>query len=131
MQSLQTPAAGRVALKGFFHIMEKWLLDNEQARVLLGGISKTTLYRYKKLPEVALQIDTLNRISYILGTYKGLHSLFTEETRANQWIKRPNEAAPFKGKSALDRMLQGKIDDLAEVREYIDAQCSGRVGNQE
>ena len=124
MQSLQTPVAGRVALKGFFHIMEKWLLDNEQARVLLGGISKTTFYRYKKLPEVALQIDTLNRISYIMGIYKGLHSLFTEEAQANQWIKRPNAAMPFKGKSALDRMLQGGMDDLAEVRQYIDEQCN-------
>jgi uncharacterized protein (DUF2384 family) len=124
MQSLQTPVAGRVALKGFFHIMEKWSLDNEQVRVLLGGISKTTLYRYKKLPEVALQIDTLNRISYIMGIYKGLHTIFSEDDLANQWIKRPNGGAPFKGKSALDRMMQGKIDDLAEVRRYIDAQCS-------
>lgn len=102
--------------------MEKWSLDNQQARVLLGGISKTTFYQYKKLPEVALRIDTLNRISYIMGIYKGLHTLFPEDDRANQWIKRPNASAPFKGKSALDRMMQGQIDDLADVRRYVDAQ---------
>lgn len=123
MQSLQTPVAGRVALEGFFHIMEKWSLDNQQARVLLGGISETKLYRYKKLPEVALHVDTLHRISYIMGIYKGLHTLFSEETQANQWIKRANSGAPFKEKSALDRMMQGKICDLADVRRYIDEQC--------
>jgi uncharacterized protein (DUF2384 family) len=124
MQSLQKPVAGRVALEGFFHIMEKWSLDNQQARVLLGGISKTTFYRYKKLPNIALRIDTLSRISYIMGIYKGLHTLFPEYDRANQWIKRPNGGTPFKGKSALDRMMQGKIDDLADIRRYVDAQYS-------
>ena len=127
MQSFQTPAAGRVALQGFFHIKEKWSLDNQQARVLLGGISKTTFYRYKKLPEVTLRSETLLRISYVMGIYKKLHTIFAEDDRANQWIKRPNRGAPFKEKSALDRMMQGKIDDLAEVRRYIDAQC--RIDN--
>ena len=92
--------------------------------MLLGGISKSTFYRYKKLPEVTLRSETLLRISYIMGIYKGLHTLFPEDDRANEWIKRPNTGAPFKGKSALQRMMQGRIDDLAEVRRYIDAQCS-------
>lgn len=125
MQSFQTPAAGRVALKGFFHIMEKWSLDNQQAMVLLGGISKSTFYRYRQLPEVTSRGETLLRISYMMGIYKGLHTLFAEADRANQWIKRPNTGAPFKGKSALDRMMQGQLDDLAEVRRYIDAQTQG------
>jgi len=123
MQPLQTPAAGRVALQGFFHIMEKWSLDNEQAIVLLGGISKSTFYRYRQLPEFTIRNEMLLRISYIMSIYKGLHTLFSEDVRANQWIKRPNTGAPFKGKSAWDRMMQGRIEDLAEVRRYIDAQC--------
>lgn len=74
MQSLQIPEAGRVALKGFFHIMEKWSLDNQQAMVLLGGISKSTFNRYRQLPEVTLRSETLFRISYVMGIYKGLHT---------------------------------------------------------
>lgn len=128
MQSLQAPAAGRVALKGFFHIMEKWSLDNRQARVLLGGVSKATFYRYRQLPEVTLRSETLLRISYIMGIYKELHSIFTQDDHANQWVKRPNAGAPFKGKSALDRMMQGGINDLAEVRRYIDAGTRGGAG---
>ena len=124
MQLLQTPAAGRVALKCFFHITEKWSLDIHEARVLLGCISKSTYYRYRKLPEIVLRTDTLDRISYIIGIYKRLHTLFTDEDRANQWIKRPNKAAPFKGGTALDRMMTGEIDDLAAVRFYLDSYCS-------
>ncbi len=129
MKSLQTPAACRVALKGFFHIMEKWSLDSQQAIVLLGGISKKTFYRYKKLPEITLRSETLLRISYIMGIYKGLHTIFAEEDRANQWIKRPSDGAPFRGKSALDRMMQGQMSDLAAVRQYIDACTQGGIGN--
>lgn len=128
MQSLQTPAAGRVALKGFFHIMEKWSLNNQQAMVLLGGISTSTFYRYKKLPEVTLRSETLQRISFVMGIYKGLHIIFAEEDRANEWINRSNDGKPFKGRSALDRMMQGKMDDLAEVRRYIDAETQGGIG---
>lgn len=92
--------------------------------MLLGGISKSTFYRYRQLPEVTLRSETLLRISYIMGIYKGLHTLFAEDDRANQWIKRPNTGAPFKGKSALDGMMQGRMEDLSEVQRYIDAQCS-------
>jgi uncharacterized protein (DUF2384 family) len=120
MQSLQTPAAGRVALKGFFHIMEKWSLDKEQARVLLGGISQSTFYRYKKLPEVTLRNETLIRISYVMGIYKVIHTIFEEEARANEWMKRPNGGAPFNGKSALERMMQGGLYDLADTLTFID-----------
>jgi uncharacterized protein (DUF2384 family) len=129
MQSLQTLAAGRVALQGFFHIMEKWSLNNQQSIVLLGGISTSTFYRYKKLPEVTLQNETIDRISYIFGIHKGLCILFPSEERASQWIKRPNDGAPFKGGSALDRMMQGQISDLAAVRRYIDAYAQGGIGN--
>ena len=75
MQLLQTPVAGRVALKCFFHIIEKWSLDIQQARVLLGGISQSTYYRYRKLPEIVLRADTVDRMSYIIGIYKMLHTL--------------------------------------------------------
>lgn len=119
--TVMTPAAGRVALKSFFLIMEGWGVTSEEAMILLGGVSRTTYFRYKALPEITLGVDTLDRISYIMGIYKGLRMLFNEPDRANQWIKRPNTASPFHGKSALEWMLQGHLTNLAETRRYIDA----------
>lgn len=120
-ESLTTPTAGRAALKAFFRIADQWEVTNDEARVLLGGISRSTFFRYRALPEVSLNTDTLDRISYILGIYKSLHILFSEKKRADEWVKRPNAAAPFFERSALDFMLQGHLSNLAETRRYLDA----------
>ena len=114
-------AAGRVALKGFFAITDDWGLSAKQQQVLLGGIGRTTHAKYRKLPEVALARDTLERISYIFGIHKALIVLFGSTKRAAAWLAKPNTAAPFHGRSALDRMLGGSITDLAAVREHLDA----------
>lgn len=119
---LDTPRAGRVALKGFFRIAEAWGLKPAEQRVLLGSLPATTFNRYRKLPEIQLSRDLLERISYGLGIYKALHILFQDADRADGWIRRPNEAFPFNGQSALDYMLQGSLVHLAEVRQYLDAQ---------
>ena len=42
--------------------------------------------------------------------------------RAAEWIKAPNTAALFGGHSALDKMLQGRVSDLCDVRRYLDAE---------
>jgi uncharacterized protein (DUF2384 family) len=114
-------AAGRVALKGFFAITGRWGLSAGEQQVLLGGVGRTTLAKYRKLPEVALARDLLERISYVFGIHKALVVLFGSEQRAADWLRKPNRAVPFSGRSALDRMLAGSIVDLAAVREYLDA----------
>jgi len=38
-------------------------------------------------------------------------------------MRRPNTAAPFAGRSALERMTGGDISDLYAVRRFLDAQC--------
>jgi hypothetical protein len=122
---IDSAKGGHVALKGFFAIADKWQLSPDQCRILLGDIGKTTYHEYRKLPEVALRRDTLERISYVMGIYKSLRILFPSDERANAWMHRPNQAFPFNGGSALDWILQGKVMDLAELRRYLDAQRGG------
>ena len=110
-----------VALKAFFGITQKWELTSDQERVLLGA-APATFYRWKKTKNGSLTQDTLERISYILGIYKALRILLPSEIAANQWIKKPNKAPLFSGKSALDKLLAGRVIDLADVRRYLDAE---------
>ncbi|HXH04023.1 MAG TPA: MbcA/ParS/Xre antitoxin family protein [Candidatus Competibacteraceae bacterium] len=112
---------GRVALKAFFNITEAWGCSPEEQRILLGGIGKTTYYKYRALPAVLLPQDTLERISYVMGIYKALRILLPTEEQANAWVRRPNQAPLFNGQSALQRMLAGRVVDLADVRRYLDA----------
>ncbi|MXW47997.1 MAG: DUF2384 domain-containing protein, partial [Gammaproteobacteria bacterium] len=69
--------------------------------------------------------DTLERISYILGIYKYLQILLPDQKLADEWVKRPNSAPLFDGRSALDLMMSGRVADLFIVRQYLDAERGG------
>ena len=114
-----------VALKTFFRIAGLWALGTEEQRVLLGGVSRATLFNWKKKGAGSLSRDTLERISYIVGIYRALQILLPRAESANAWIKKPNTAPLFQGVSALQRMLQGRVSDLYVVRMYLDAQRGG------
>ena len=64
----------------------------------------------------------LDRESYSADHRKALQVLFANPAQADAWIKRPNQAPLFGGRSALDRMLGGQVADLFVVRQYLDAQ---------
>lgn len=113
------------ALRTFFRIAEHWNLSLDQQMTLLGVTAKSTFYKWKKDPDVALPRDTLERISYVLGIYKALQILLPDAKASDEWVKRPNTAAPFGGRPALDRMLSGNVADLYVVRQYLDAQRGG------
>lgn len=110
-----------VALKAFFAITAQWGLSTEEEKPLLN-VATSTFYLWKREKSGSLSQDTLERISYILGIYKALHILLPSEKAANEWIKKPNSAPLFNGKRALDKLMQGRVMDLADVRRYLDAE---------
>jgi len=113
----------KAALLTFFNIATAWSLNADEAMTLLGLDSRSTYFKWKKQPESAkLNPDKLERLSYIFGIYKALQVLLPKADAADQWLKRPNSAIPFQGKSALERMLTGHVADLYVVRQYLDGQ---------
>jgi hypothetical protein len=113
------------ALRTFFKIAEVWDLSEEERMTLLGVQARSTFYKYKKDLDGRLSLDTLERISYLVGIFKALNILLPDESAADRWIKKPNAAPIFGGKSALSRMLSGRVSDLFVVRQYLDAQRGG------
>ena len=113
------------ALRAFFRIAEVWGLSTEEQMTLLGVSARSTFFSWKKDTEALLSKDTLERISYILGIYRALQILLPNESAADFWIKQPNTAVPFAGRSALERMLSGQVADLFVVRQYLDSQRGG------
>ncbi|WP_277051971.1 MbcA/ParS/Xre antitoxin family protein [Zestomonas thermotolerans] len=120
LADLDSPKAGQVALKFFFSLMDKWRCSVEEQMVLLGSIGRSTLYKYRQLPEIRLPRDTLERVSYLMGIHKSLRILFGDKPSTYEWVRKPNSEAPFNGKSALELMLAGSVVDLATVRRYLD-----------
>ena len=113
-------------LRAFFNIARDWGLNTEEQMVLLGAPGRSTFFKWKSAPESAdLKRDTLERLSYLLGIYKALQILLPDASAADAWVKKPNSAPLFGGKSALDRMLGGNVADLVAVRQYLDARRGG------
>ncbi len=113
------------ALRTFFRIAGLWSLSVEEQMTLLGLTARSTFFKWKKDPNTVLPKDTLERISYVIGIYKALQILLPDQKAADEWVRRPNAAAPFAGRSALDRMLSGQVADLSVVRQYLDTQRGG------
>ena len=118
-------AKGHMALKGFFGICSEWECTQEEMMQMLGGVSRSTLPKYQKLPHVKLSRDTLERISYILGIYESLRVMYPTAERANRRVRLETSEPPFLGASALDFMAQGSMKHLMETRRYFDAKRAG------
>ena len=113
-------------LRAFFNIARQWQLSVEEERKLLGEPARATYFKWKKDPASAvLGRDTLERLSYILGIYKALQILLPDPASADAWVRKPNSAPLFGGRSALERMLSGNVGDLFVVRQYLDAMRGG------
>ena len=112
------------ALKGFFKLALAWKLRDEDARELLGGLSSSAYYDWKKNPARLLEVDRITRISYLLGIYKALHILYGDEL-ADQWITLPNKNAIFGGRTPLAYMLAGGLLAMQTVRKLLDARRGG------
>jgi len=112
------------ALKGFFKLAAAWKLRDDDARQLLGGLSSSAWYEWKKKPTRVLEVDCITRISYLLGIYKALHILYGEEL-ADQWVSMANTNLIFGGISPLAFMLGGGMPAMQMVRQLLDARRGG------
>lgn len=113
------------ALLGFFNIMERWGVRDEDARGLLGGISNGAYYKWKGEPQsVLLGSDVLTRISFLVGIFKALHILYGQAL-ADEWVRLPNRNRIFGGQTPLAFMLSGGIGAMQIVRRLLDARRGG------
>lgn len=120
----QRERLSRSALRGFFRIIERWKIRDEDARELLGGLSSSAYYEWKKNPDRVLEVDRITRISYLVGIYKALHILYGDKL-ADEWVNLPNENAIFGGKTPLVFMIGGGLLAMQTVRKLLDARRGG------
>ena len=116
-----SPAASR----GFLEIMDRWGIKDPEARQLLGGISSGSYYSWKKQPKRLLDQDSLTRISLLIGIFKALNILYSEQL-ADAWITLPNKNPMFRGSAPLAYMIQRGLPGMVHVRQLLDARRGGQ-----
>ena len=120
--ALFDPETSQSGLRVFFRITRAWGLTSEQEQVVLGTSGSTFTDWKAGNVSTALELVTLERLSYVFRIYTALEVLLPIPERANKWVKAPNTAPLFGGASALDRLLTGQVGDLKAVADYLDAE---------
>lgn len=108
------------AMRTFQRIADAWLLTELEKGALLGQSADELLALASRAVVGDLQLETYQRVSYVIGIYGVLHTIFSNDEQADSWIRRPNNAEPFKGATALSFMCSGEICNLASVRQYLE-----------
>lgn len=113
--SIPETAQAGAGLRTFARIAALWRLPSAAAMALLGVDSRSTYYdllkRAREEREVnGLSRDQLDRLSYVLGIYEAIATLFphSEESR-NEWVSRANTAPLFGGRAPLEVMRSSMI----------------------
>jgi hypothetical protein len=117
----------QTALKAVLNILEKWHCSVEETQILLG-LKRSTLFKYKSFPENAsISKDLTERLSYLLNIHAALRILFSNPDSVYGWVRKPNFAPFYNGKSAMDIMLQGRVVDLWAVASRLNAERGGKT----
>ena len=113
------------ALAVFFRIADLWGLSPSEKQTLLGA-SRSVFYRWQAGKVTApLDLATLERLSYVFRIHAALKVLLPIPERAYAWPRQPNSSPLFGGSTALAHMLGGRVGDLKDVADFLDAQRGG------
>ncbi|MCY4286417.1 MAG: MbcA/ParS/Xre antitoxin family protein [Thiotrichales bacterium] len=107
------------------NLLESWQLEATQAIVLLGLDPGDESYASAVLTGwVPLKgRDAKDRIVYLYQIRKTLSALFRDESVENEWLREPHTL--LNERSPTDLILEGSMEHLLLVREYVDA-AAGR-----
>ncbi|TAV44974.1 MbcA/ParS/Xre antitoxin family protein [Rhizobium leguminosarum] len=117
------------ALRTFLAIADLWGLSEEQRLLVLGYPSRSTYHNWAKQARehgtFTLDVDTLTRISAVLGIHQALGVLFSDEREGVAWLRTPHQALVFSGHPPLDIVTNGTQDGLMTVRRFLDGARGG------
>ncbi|WP_235917211.1 MbcA/ParS/Xre antitoxin family protein [Maritimibacter harenae] len=99
-------------------LFDRWSVADTEALVLLGDLPAQTWSEWKAGTVHSVARDVEARLAHLLAIHRALRTIFTDVQRGYRWVRQPNTA--FGGRSALDVMRQGNVDDIVRVRRYLE-----------
>jgi hypothetical protein len=120
-------------LRAFRAIADQWGLAERERIAVLGEPARSTYHQWMRKARdreaVTLPLDTLLRISGLLGIHKAAAILFRDRAQALVWLRGAHRGTVFQGAAPLTFMVDGAQDGILTVRRYLDAWRGGHVGH--
>lgn len=117
-----SPYRGRITgpVKFVNQLLATWRLEPTSACALLGFEPSRLTYVNDVLQgyETLAGRDAKDRIAHLFQTRKLLSALFRDEAVENEWLREPQDV--LKGKTPMDLLLEGSMENLLLVREYVE-----------
>ena len=101
-------------------LLSTWQLEAEKACILLGMEPSRLPYVNAVLQgnETLTGRDAKDRIAHLFQIRELLSALFRDEAVENEWLREPQKV--LKGKVPMDLLLEGSMENLLLVREYVE-----------
>ena len=109
-------------LHAFGNIAAHWDMTASERCKLLGvdeaGVLQEWIEHARAGDDVSLPEDVLEGIGCVLSIYASLVILLNHD-RSKGWVRAPNRAPLFQGRSAMSLMASGNRKDLEDVARYL------------
>ena len=106
-------------------IADAWSVNTEEKTELLGLEAASELEKLRNAPFQDIPPETLERAAILLDIFSVLNTIFSDRSVADDWIRTPNSARLFGGRSALAAMLGDGLSKMRKVRQYLWAVAAG------
>lgn len=102
-------------------ILKSWRLDELDVIPLLGLEPSDKGYAEDLLAgrEALKGRDAKDRLAYLIQMRMTLSAWFQDETVENEWLREPQDL--LDGKVPMDLLLEGSMENLLLVKEYVEA----------
>ena len=105
-------------------VAKAWTLTDAEKLRLLGLRKTAELDALRDDPFQDVSPETLERGAILLDIFIALRAILPRAA-ADRWIRAPNTARLFGGRSALVMMIEGGLAALRKVRRYLRAEAAG------
>jgi hypothetical protein len=117
--------ATQLLMRALDSLSDKCSLTDAEKLALLGLSDPGEWQVLHDTPLVELPPSFIERAFALRRIYELINTLLPAPGRADAWIRKPNKAPTFEGRSALQVMIDGDVDGLRLVRDFLLAQANG------